>query len=235
MPFTASLDGETVIISSFNEVDRGRNFRCKLCDEKMTLVFSNVYSNHFRHLVSSCENYETMEHLMMKKYIYDWLSEFGFSCELEEINIDENGKKNIIDVAAYRGKNKIAIECQHSKIVVSKAKNRTRLLNKKGYFVLWILDRLSFSSQKVTDLEKFLHRIYYGKVYYLLHKNLRPIHFRKVERHNEYIGYTYYLKKIRKRILGDVIEKPYFVLKTVTDIKTKKKYKIAMFNDKKFW
>jgi len=235
MPFTAYLNGNTVLISSFTELDRGKDFRCKLCNEKMTLVFSSVYSNHFRHLVSSCGNYETIEHLMMKKTLSEWLNKFNYTYEIEALIIDDREIKNIIDILVDKGKTKIAIECQHSKLSYWEADLRTRNLNKKGFFVLWVLDHLTFASNKVTDLEKFLHRIYFGRVYYLLHNRLRPIHFVRVKRYNDYKDYYYTLKRTRKKILGKIIDKPLFLLKTVTDIKTKEKYKIAMFNEKKFW
>ena len=72
----------------------------------------------------------------------------------------------------------IVVEVQNSKITVKDIKQRTEDYNKKNIFVLWILHGMGscvaspkhpkdLKDTKISTAENFLHRIYFGRVYYI--------------------------------------------------------------------
>ena len=72
----------------------------------------------------------------------------------------------------------IVVEVQNSKITVKEIKQRTEDYNKKNIFVLWILHGMGscvtsskqpkdIKDTKISTAENYLHRIYYGRVYYI--------------------------------------------------------------------
>ena len=169
----------------------------------MILVLGERVSHHFRHWDSSGNNNcglgESYAHLEMKKIVFDIFKHEGYECFFEEIVVDDDGHKNIIDVLIKRGKRKIAVECQYSGISGSEVRQRTRSLNEKGYPVLWLLDAVSYPAtrsveRRVKVPEKFLHRINYGKVFYLnrYKKCISVGKFNKVQRYSEFKGESYY-------------------------------------------
>ena len=73
---------------------------------------------------------------------------------------------------------KIVIEIQHSKITTKEISDRTHEYNQQGMFVLWILHGKGNSvaspkfpehkkDVKVSPVEKLLHKMYGGRVYYV--------------------------------------------------------------------
>ncbi|HDZ17087.1 MAG TPA: hypothetical protein ENH75_02290 [archaeon] len=72
----------------------------------------------------------------------------------------------------------IVAEVQNSKITVKEIRQRTEDYNKKNIFVLWILHGMGscvaspklpkdIKDTKISTTENFLHRIYFGRVYYI--------------------------------------------------------------------
>jgi hypothetical protein len=209
MPLTAILDHQTVEIDNFNESDRGKNFRCPLCEDKMTLVFPEKRISHFRHLESTCGLSESYEHIAMKKLARDLLKRNNSGQFIFEKRIRENDDFNIIDLEIQQYNRKIAVECQASPMKDEDCKERTQALNRLGYSVLWLLSSNNFDKRiekerLVKQPESFIHSINFGRVYYLYTSEpniVYPVHFNKIERTREVYektfrnGDTYYFSE----------------------------------------
>ncbi|MHA1210278.1 MAG: competence protein CoiA family protein [Candidatus Freyarchaeota archaeon] len=155
--------------------------------------------------------------------------EFEYTTETRENRID----------LAIMGR-KIAIELQLSRIPEAEAAKRTLSLNSAGWAVLWILSGRKFPltrERQTYKIERFLHRIYYGRIYYFKRNMIIPVHFEKVVTERDFNDsyYVYYHKRTRRLVKGPPI-KEFGLLKTASlDILTGVKYQIARFYDKKFW
>lgn len=126
------------------------------------MIFVNPITNiikHFRHKTEcpySTEP-ESKDHIEMKGYFALWADDV-------EKRVDDN----IIDVVV----DDIAIECQVSKISLKELIERTKKLNQKGYYVLWVLHPKNYCKivrdniVRPTAVEKYLHKNYFGRVYY---------------------------------------------------------------------
>ena len=98
-----------------------------------------------------------------------------------------DSKKNRIDVALPL--RSIAIEVQVSNMTKKEAMKRTNQLNKDGWYVLWLLEPnihyivKNNIQRQAKAIERFLHGIYYGRVYYIssIDKQIIPVHFETVE------------------------------------------------------
>lgn len=192
--------------------------------------------HHFRHHDNSdglCSHVETSQHLAMKTIISKMFESEGYITE-PEVSVGPIKDKNIIDVLIKRGHRQIAIECQYSPISDYDVIFRTRSLNRKGYPVLWLLDSGSYSAvsgqRRVKAVEKFLHRINYGKVFYLSRFTKRIIagKFGKVKRHVDFndVSYTRTLKST-KNIKVFAVDRLLFTIQWVDDILGEGKFFIA--------
>ena len=239
MPLTAIYQGKSNPIWNFNESDRGKQFNCKYCGSNMILVLGNQVIHHFRHYDNTdgiCSHVETQEHLKMKMIVADIFREYGYDIEVEKIVKNDDGKINIIDVLISKGKRRIAIECQYSNISSWEVKERTRDLGDKKFFVLWLLDSESYNvhgySRQLRGPEKFLHRINYGRCFYLwrTQKTIISVKFKRIQKYNDFTGTSYYLKNTRKFACKVPIGYK-FTLGYTTDINSNKQYRMARIND----
>jgi len=209
LPLTSILDGERIEISQCKPKDRGKNFRCPECDEKMTLVFPEQRIDHFRHLKSTCGFYETYEHLAMKKNACDLLKKFNLGQFNFEVRVKNIFNLNVIDLELIQKDVKIAIECQASSMIDNDCYNRTYNLNRLGYHVLWLLSANNFDNDQderlIKQPESFVHTINFDRVYYLkiLDKPIiYPLHFINIERKRDVYkkelgdGNTYYFSEM---------------------------------------
>lgn len=221
----ALLNGLSVYAWRLREEDRGADYRCQFCDGRMGLVLPRERVNHFRHQdKSSCVG-ESWEHILMKHWaIHKLAPANNLDAEPE---VPMNG--HIIDVQM----GDYAIECQHSYMTQDELRSRTQDLNEAGLYVLWLANMQRFTGQRINmdQLNKFLHRLYYGRIYSLLvHEDVSwariiPVHLR-------------YLKTTRKREIerGPMIWQHRLKKKTVTDkYGDGSKYRLAFFHDLPFW
>lgn len=182
MPLTA-LNGKGELLMSMNcdENVRNEKLNCPHCNEKM--VFVNPYQyiiKHFRHKRTcpySTEP-ESKEHIAMKSFFCQQNKE----CK-PEIKIGNR----IADVVL----GDVVIECQVSTITMRELIERTQSYNSAGYYVAWVLHPKNFlhvfdsttptilsdetslfdweneyEKIKPRKIEKFLHHLMYGRVYY---------------------------------------------------------------------
>lgn len=130
---------------------------------------------------------ETLTHEAAKLMMYHYINVYGFDISRKALEewlppqeISSSGRKGgrRIDVSleTKRGQ-KIAIEIQRSYISVKNLIKRTEAYNKRGIYVLWVLDgkgkcvadeksNVDKKKVKISSLEKFLHHVYGGRVYY---------------------------------------------------------------------
>jgi competence CoiA-like predicted nuclease len=173
MPLTA-LNGKGELLMSMNCEENVRNekLNCPHCNEKM--VFVNPYQDiikHFRHKRTypySTEP-ESMEHIAMK----------AFFCGLNwggkpEIKIGNRIADVVFD--------DIVVECQVSTITMRELIERTQSYNSAGYHVAWVLHPKNFlhaqnGMVKPRKIEKFLHHLSFGRVYYFLDGDIVPMHY----------------------------------------------------------
>ncbi|MFX1388952.1 MAG: competence protein CoiA family protein [Promethearchaeota archaeon] len=191
-----------------------------------------------------CFEPETIEHKIMKAYWYLMFPKFNsvIKKKVEFIIGDQ-----VADVYfELSNGNKVVIECQNSQISKRKLIERTKKYSNKNIYVLWIFNGLGscVSDQKyprneeekgVLGMEKRVHSLYGGRVYYMNVEGKKIIdspfvlHFTPFFKHKSseynYYGYNKYYKGKRSLILGKIPNYKIFCI----DVKG---YKLARFSDK---
>jgi competence protein CoiA len=112
--------------------------------------------------------------------------------EAERQNFTENkekGYKKVVPDLSGKINNKgVIIEIQKSTLSVKKILHRTEQYSKRGGYILWIVpltEQLGSENFRPRLFERFLHTMYYGRVYYWHKGNgtkLIPVHFGTAER-----------------------------------------------------
>ena len=112
--------------------------------------------------------------------------------EAERQNFNENkekGYKRVVpDLSGKINKKGVIIEIQKSTLSVKKIQHRTEQYSKRGGYILWIIplvEELGNKNFRPRLFERFLHIMYYGRVYYWYRGNgtkLIPVHFGTAER-----------------------------------------------------
>lgn len=161
---------------------------CPHCDTGVSHVkehtrLGNLVISHYRHKTPCpySSEPESQEHLQMKLDVYDRLKHLFKHIELE-VKLEDR----IADIyGILKNGQKIAIECQVSPISIPLWEERTLSYARKGIGVLWILhpkkflqytfsdeqatidsDKLKKTSIKTKALERHIHKINFGRVYY---------------------------------------------------------------------
>ncbi|MFX1356410.1 MAG: competence protein CoiA family protein [Promethearchaeota archaeon] len=131
---------------------------------------------------------ESFEHLRIKEYLNTNLPQDN---PVTRIILEYCIGKRIADIyLKLKDGKEIIIEIQRSKIKVEDIKQRTKEYNDNDLYVIWILDGISFNKYpcyeegiSLTKIEKELHKMYRGRVYYMNTKKDRiitplfPLHF----------------------------------------------------------
>ena len=160
----AVLQGQSVCAWDCSETDRGKAFLCPLCESRLGLVLPDpeIRIEHFRHLDTSPCVSETYQHLEMKYWVARVLAAANRRVAQPETFV----ANRIADVTL--GKD-MAVECQVSSLSEAACARRTQDLNQAGYWVLWLvpLERYLEPIIRSTELERFLHRVYLGRIYAL--------------------------------------------------------------------
>lgn len=163
-------DGQTV--AAYDEFKRNGPFRCLQCNEEVILKSGRSKVNHFAHANPlACDRAlnESEQHRTCKLEIYRALQNQPGVTDLALERPFEHFRPDIY--AAIRG-TPVAIEIQISSISVEAIRARTIAYHQKGIYVLWILiwkpelDRVRYTP---TVWEKWIHALYFGRVFYWLH------------------------------------------------------------------
>ncbi|NIJ46645.1 competence protein CoiA [Wenyingzhuangia heitensis] len=174
----------------------------------------------------------------------------------------EKGYKRVVPDLSGKIDNKgVIIEIQKSTLSVNKILHRTEQYNKRGAYIIWIIPlttELGDKNFRPRLFERFLHTMYYGRVYYWYENNgtkLIPVHFEKAERwieesvwYNEYAeeqvtgGYFKPFLKVKKPLYGepvDLTKRFKFEDREEFELENEKlsapKSKIYMDRNKKWW
>lgn len=165
-------DGQTIYSKQCNNSIRKEKLICPHCKEGM--IFVNPYCDiikHFRHK-NTCPfstEPESKEHIEMKAFFCNL-----FGGGTPEVKIG----KRIADVVH----DDVVIECQVSPITMKELIERTKDFNKNGYSVGWVFHPKNFMKIdgnviKPRKVEKFIHSLFYGRVYYFVDGDVLPVHF----------------------------------------------------------
>jgi len=181
---------------------------------------------------------ESFEHLRNKEFLYTNLPQDNL---INRIRLEYPIGKRIADVyLKLQDGNEIAVEIQHSKINLEDLKQRTKEYNEKGLYVIWILDGISFNKYPcyeegilLTKIEKELHKMYHGRVYYMNTKKegimtpLFPLHFAPYYEYRKISSnFSFYSRsKVNNTIISGILSS----LKITTF--TNNRYKLARFLD----
>ncbi|MFX0002855.1 MAG: competence protein CoiA family protein [Candidatus Hodarchaeota archaeon] len=219
------------------------NWLCTICKKPL---FYNKEFECFLHKGNRnyCFEPETIEHKTMKVYWYVMFPKFN---QIYSKKIEYTIGDQIADVYfELKDGKKVVIECQNSQISKRKLIERTKNYTNKDIYTLWIFNGhgTCVSDEKnprnnnkvgVLGMEKRVHSLYGGRVYYMnvsgrkiinspyvLH--LSPFFEHKKSDYN-YLGYNKYYKDKRSTILGKIPNYKIICL----DVKG---YKLARFTDK---
>jgi competence protein CoiA len=128
------------------------------------------------------------------KILQEKLPDGKWAKEREDFKVDKSkGYKQVRPDLSGRLKNGegLIIEIQASTLSVNKIIERTEQYSKRGAYILWIvplLEDLGKEDFRPRLFERFLHSMYYGRVYYWYEGdglNLTPIHYGRSERYIE--------------------------------------------------
>ncbi len=122
------------------------DFSCKFCQGRLIVAAGWHKAWHFRHREKQPCRYieqkggqETRQHLALKYAVYTWLKNKYPDASLETDRDLKPINARIPDVVLeYQGE-KIAFECQYSKLELSELQQRTRDLQAAGLDVVWII------------------------------------------------------------------------------------------------
>ncbi|MDM8551740.1 competence protein CoiA family protein [Desulfobacterales bacterium HSG2] len=167
-------------------------FSCPECKSEVILRKGKVRAHHFAHKPPINCIYgvgESQKHLIVKRQIYEALLNHP-NCSRCQLERRLKGVRP--DISLYVGDTRVAIEIQKSPIDIDDIYRRTQRYTELDVYLLWILPDDSpltfFHKGEETDVhrikewEKYLHAIYWGRVYYWQRNALvSPYHFDKFE------------------------------------------------------
>lgn len=255
-----------------NATKKGGPFYCPYCFSPAIIRKCTEKEDHFAHkprLSPVLNSKDQALHTECKNSICKYLSEKypngNWMVERAIEEIPKIGNKRIIpDISGRFGDKKgipIAIEVQKSAYTPNKIREKTEQYYKLGIYVLWIIplkNNLGDDVFRPRLFEKYLHAMYYGRVYYWTptHPNqLLPVHYSYTSRYIEptsfydengeeqcFGGYNLIYKTIKKPnytgyidIATDLIkiERPLFVNKKWSE--ELPACKIMMDSRKRWW
>ncbi len=187
---TSIRKSDSVKVLARDADKRNGPFICPLCGSETFVRKGRIRIPHFAHKPPILCEYgkgESDYHRKCKQGIFDELSKFSdLYCELEK-NLG-----NVIPdvyIESLRTHNKYAIEVQISNLTMGRIIERTQEYERLGIYVLWLpvyTDKLKAEKYSPKAWEKWLHAVYYGRIYYWSEgTSVVPIHFSE---HRLYVG-----------------------------------------------
>lgn len=188
-------------------------------------------------LHKDCKN-ELLEILTKKFPNGNWKDERTLNEDIEK-----GFSKVIPDLSGRIDGKGVIIEIQKSSLSLKKIRHRTEQYTKRKAYILWIvplLENLGSENFRPRLFERFLHTMYYGRVYYWYKGNgskLIPVHFGTAERWIE--ESTWFDESGEEQTTGGY-EKPYLRVKKpeygnivdlVTDFKFDNRKEFELEND----
>ena len=211
-------------LSASSAKKRDGPFYCKACLSDAVIRKCTEKRDHFAHkarLSPVVANGEGELHGNCKRTLCELLAERFPEGKWEtERTIPKNDALSVPelrpDISGRINDTRVAIEVQASSLTVNKIVARTESYAKRGISLLWVVpltEELGDRPFRPRQYERYLHSIYYGRVYYWwdgLALTLMPIHFGVANR---------YIEPAEWRENGDLVqvggyEKPYKIVKT---------------------
>lgn len=156
-------------------------FYCPACAGEVILKKGKIREHHFAHKPPSDCLFGTGEsqvHLKAKRQIYNALI-FHPLCTFCELEQPLDGARP--DIIFTTKGNQIALEVQKSNISTDDMARRMLQYTRLGIHVLWIVPfplPPQGERYRPRKWEKFLHAMYYGRLYYWLYSAfVMPVHF----------------------------------------------------------
>lgn len=157
-------------------------FNCPACREDVILKKGRVKIDHFAHVPGSYCAYgsgESEQHRRAKMQIYQALKDHP---QVSKLKLERFLGDVRPDISFYLGSTPIAIEVQISTLPLDIIERRTVSYANKGIYLLWVSpydSAMEYSQQYSPQAwEKYIHAMYFGKVYYWLEGQLlQPVHF----------------------------------------------------------
>jgi competence CoiA-like predicted nuclease len=177
---------------------KGEGYSCPVCGGPVIVRRGTVRIPHFAHVSeNACMYYagETELHRRMKRFICDYFLRAPYIRSADvEVSLD-----NLVADLSMEGRDgkRMAVECQVTPIEERELMRRTVAYSKQGVYVLWVLggrheldrcisrlkhSRLASLPHQVNEIEKRLHRLYYGRFYYFFNDRIYPVHMEAAER-----------------------------------------------------
>jgi competence protein CoiA len=157
-------------------------FTCPECRQEVVVKKGSVVVHHFAHSASSTCKYgtgESAEHWLAKFEIYEALRKHP---RVTSLMVEPYLGSVKPDVSFWLDKVHVALELQRSKLSPNWIAHRTRLYDTKKIHVLWMppySDGMKENKRYAPHFwEKYLHALYFGRVYYWLRgATILPVHF----------------------------------------------------------
>lgn len=172
--------------------DRGGGpWNCPACAAQVSLKKGTIRIHHFAHYPPvSCEygTGESEEHRRCKTAIYEAMRAAPNTSKWE---LERSLGSVRPDVSGYVGQTPVAVEVQASSLRLERIAQRTSEYHAKGVYVLWVGiwdDRLLDDRFAPAAWEKWLHTLYFGRVYYWDDEypgSVVPVHFGRHSLHVE--------------------------------------------------
>lgn len=165
----ALKNNEDRVIATESEKDG--NYTCPGCNEQVILKKGRIVIHHFSHKpLNDCSygNGESQLHLRTKLSIFNHLK----TKNVENVELEKPLGSNRPDVYFEKDGLRIAIEVQISSLSLELIEKRTRLYHEKNIHVFWISPIEELQSQLINgqiiakSWQKFIHGLYYGKIFY---------------------------------------------------------------------
>ena len=148
-------------------------FSCPECGQTVILKKGSAVVHHFAHLPPStcqCGAGESVEHWLAKFEIFEALRTHP---RVTKLMVERYLGSVKPDVSFRLGEHYVAIEMQRSELSPASIARRTRIYAAMGIHVLWMPpyedDLIEGQRYAPHYWEKYLHALYFGRVYYWLH------------------------------------------------------------------
>lgn len=184
---TAVQNNEPIMAQDATKTDG--QFTCSWCNELVILKKGSIKIPHFAHkTLANCDynENESEKHKQCKLEIYNTLKVNDIEAHLEY-------KLDGIRPDIYIPSLNVGIEVQLSNISIEKITQRTDRYKQLGIAVLWtsITNLESGSKKSVSGWELFLHRLYFGKIYFWERDiTFIPISFAKSTKQTRYLKHS---------------------------------------------
>lgn len=170
-------------------------FYCPSCLSNVIVRKCTEKADHFAHHAaqSSVAKKNSALHEKCKKEIFEYLNDkFPDGRWASERSIKENREKGYKamrpDISGVIDEKLIVIEVQASSYTLDRIIERTLEYTKMNVAILWVVPLTKKLEEFIRPrlYEKFLHSMYYGRIYYWMPENnetLTPVHFSPTKRH----------------------------------------------------